>query len=67
MLLVILAVVQIVISATLVILFVSKGRSDLGNSVPKLLTGLADLHNSAVRQLWARFRVHLACDLPPEK
>ncbi len=49
MLLVILAVVQIVLLAVLVILFLTKGRSDLQNSVPELLTGLADLHASAER------------------
>ena len=49
MVLVILAVVQIVLLAILVILFLTKGRSDLQNSVPKLLTGLADLRASAER------------------
>ncbi|MGD0414517.1 MAG: DNA recombination protein RmuC [Terriglobales bacterium] len=49
MLLVILAVVQIVLLAVLVILFLTKARSDLQNSVPELLTGLADLRNSAER------------------
>ena len=49
MLLVILAVVQIVLLAALVILFLTKGRNDLQNSVPELLTGLADLHASAER------------------
>lgn len=49
MLLVILAVVQIVLLAVLVILFLTKGRSDLQNSVPELLTRLADLHTSAER------------------
>lgn len=49
MLLVILAVVQIALLAILVILFLTKGRSDLQNSVPELLTGLADLRNSAER------------------
>jgi predicted component of type VI protein secretion system len=49
MLLVILAVIQIVLLAIFVILFVTKGRSDLRNSVPELLTGLADLHASAER------------------
>jgi DNA recombination protein RmuC len=49
MVLVILAVVQIVLLAILVILFVTKGRSDLKNSVPELLTGLADLRSSAER------------------
>ena len=49
MLLVILAVVQLVLLAVLVILFLMKGRSDLQNSVPELLNGLADLHASAER------------------
>ena len=49
MVLVILAVVQIVLLAILVILFLTKGRSDLQNSVPELLTGLADLRSSAER------------------
>jgi DNA recombination protein RmuC len=49
MLLVILAVIQIVLLAIFVILFLTKGRSDLRNSVPELLTGLADLHASAER------------------
>jgi hypothetical protein len=43
MLLVILAVIQIVLLAVLVILFLTKRRSDLQNSVPELLTGLVDL------------------------
>jgi DNA recombination protein RmuC len=49
MLLVILAVVQIVLLAIFVILFLTKGRGDLGSSVPELLTGLANLHASAER------------------
>jgi hypothetical protein len=49
MVLVILAVVQIFLLAILVILFLTKGRSDLQNSVPELMTGLADLRNSAER------------------
>ena len=49
MLLVILAVIQIVLLAIFVILFLTKGRSDLRSSVPELLTGLADLHASAER------------------
>jgi hypothetical protein len=49
MLLVILAVIQIILLAIFVILFLTKGRSDLRNSVPELLTGLADLHASAER------------------
>lgn len=49
MLLVILAVIQIVFLAVLVILFLTKGRSDLRSSVPELLTGLANLHASAER------------------
>ncbi len=49
MLLVILAVVQIVLLAILVILFLTKGRNDLQNSFPELLTGLADLRNSVER------------------
>jgi hypothetical protein len=49
MLLVILAVIQIVLLAVLVILFLTKGRNDLQNSVPELLTGLADLRSSAER------------------
>ncbi len=49
MLLVILAVIQIILLAVLVILFLTNRRSDLQNSVPELLTGLADLRNSAVR------------------
>jgi len=49
MLLVILAVIQIVLLAIFVILFLTKGQSDLRNSVPELLTGLADLHASAER------------------
>jgi len=46
---VILAVVQIVLLAVLVILFLTKGRGDLRSSVPELLTGLANLHASAER------------------
>jgi hypothetical protein len=42
MLLVVLAVVQIVLLAVLVILFLARGRKDLQNSVPELLTELAD-------------------------
>jgi DNA recombination protein RmuC len=49
MVLVILAVVQIVLLAVLVILFLTKRRSDLQNSVPELMTGLADLSSSAER------------------
>jgi DNA recombination protein RmuC len=49
MLLVVLAIVQIILLAVLVILFLTKGRSDLQNSVPELLTSLADLHASAER------------------
>jgi len=49
MLLVILAVIQFVLLAVLVILFLTKGRNDLQNSVPELLTGLADLRSSAER------------------
>lgn len=49
MLLVILAVVQIVLLAILVIFFLTKRRSDLQNSVPELLTGLAELRSSAER------------------
>ena len=49
MLLVILGVVQVVLLAVLVILFLTKGRSGLQNSVPEVLTGLADLHASAER------------------
>ena len=49
MLLVILAVIQIVLLAIFVILFLTKGRSDLRSSVPELLTGLANLHASAER------------------
>lgn len=49
MLLVILAVIQIILLAVLVIPFLTNRRSDLQNSVPELLTGLADLRNSAVR------------------
>ena len=50
MLLVILAVAQILLLAVVVILFfLTKGRSDLQNSVPELRTGLADLRNSAER------------------
>jgi DNA recombination protein RmuC len=47
--LVILAVAQILLLAVVVILFLTKGRSDLQNSVPELRTGLADLRNSAER------------------
>jgi DNA recombination protein RmuC len=49
MLLVILAAVQIVLLAVFVILFLASRRKDLQNSVPELLTGLADLHASAER------------------
>ena len=49
MLLVILAVVQIVLLSVVVILFLARGRKDLQNSVPELLTGLVDLRNSAER------------------
>ncbi|MGA1989160.1 MAG: DNA recombination protein RmuC [Candidatus Sulfotelmatobacter sp.] len=49
MLLVILAVVQIVLLAIFVILFLTKGRGDLRSSVPELLTSLANLHASAER------------------
>ncbi len=49
MLLVILAVIQIVLLAIFVILFLTKGRSDLRSSVPELLTGLTNLHASAER------------------
>jgi DNA recombination protein RmuC len=49
MLLVILAVIQTVLLAVLVILFLTKRRSDLQNSVPELMTGLADLRSSAER------------------
>jgi DNA recombination protein RmuC len=49
MLLVILAVIQIVLLAVLVILFLTKRRSDLRNSVPELTRGLADLRSSAER------------------
>jgi DNA recombination protein RmuC len=49
MLLVILAVIQIVLLAIFVILFLTKGWNDLRNSVPQLLTGLADLRASAER------------------
>jgi len=49
MLLVILAVIQTVLAAVLVILFLTKRRSDLQNSVPELMTGLADLRSSAER------------------
>jgi DNA recombination protein RmuC len=49
MLLVILAVIQIVLLAIFVILFLTKGRGDLRSSVPELLTGLANLHASAER------------------
>ncbi len=49
MLLVILAVIQIVLLAVLVILFLTKRRSDLQNSVPELLTGMAALGASAER------------------
>ena len=49
MLLVILAVIQIVLLAIFVILFLTKGRGDLRSSVPELLTGLADLRSSAER------------------
>lgn len=49
MLLVILAVVQIVLLAVFVILFLTKGRGDLRSSVPELLTSLANLHASAER------------------
>jgi DNA recombination protein RmuC len=49
MLLVILAVVQIVLLAVLVILFLTKGRSDRQNSLLELLPGLAALRSSAER------------------
>jgi len=49
MLLVILAVVQIVLLAIFVILFLTKGRGDLRSAVPELLTSLANLHASAER------------------
>src|SRR6202008_1710302 len=49
MLLVILAVAQILLLAVVVILFLTKGRSDLQNSVPELRTGLADPRNSSER------------------
>jgi DNA recombination protein RmuC len=49
MLLVILAVIQIVLLAVFVILFLTKGRGDLRSSVPELLNGLANLHASAER------------------
>jgi DNA recombination protein RmuC len=49
MLLVILAVIQIVLLAIFVILFLTKGRGDLRSSVPELLIGLANLHASAER------------------
>jgi hypothetical protein len=49
MLLVILAVAQILLLAVVVILFLTNGRSDLQNCVPKLRTGLAELRNSAER------------------
>jgi DNA recombination protein RmuC len=49
MLLVILAVIQTVLLAVLVILFLTKRRSDPQNSVPELMTGLADLRSSAER------------------
>ncbi len=49
MLLVILAVIQIVLLAIFVILFLTKGRGDLRSSAPELLTGLANLHASAER------------------
>ena len=55
MVLVILAVVQIVLLAILVILFLTKGRSDLQNSVPELLTGLTDLRALRRNDLRARF------------
>ena len=45
MLLVILAVIQIVLLAIFVILFLTKGRGDLRSSVPELLTGLANLRS----------------------
>jgi DNA recombination protein RmuC len=49
MLLVILAVIQIVLLAIFVILFLTKGRGDLRSSVPESLTSLANLHASAER------------------
>lgn len=49
MLLVVLAVVQIVLLAVLVIVFLARGRKDSLNTVPELLTGLADLRSSAER------------------
>jgi DNA recombination protein RmuC len=49
MLLVSLAVVQVVLLAFLVILFITQRRKDTQNSVPEILTGLADLHTSAER------------------
>jgi DNA recombination protein RmuC len=49
MLFVILAVVQIVLLAVLVILFLARGRKDLQNSAPELLTGLGELRSSAER------------------
>jgi DNA recombination protein RmuC len=58
MLLVALAVVQIVLLAVLVILFLAGGRKDLRNSAPELLTGLADLRNSAER-VDARFSAEM--------
>ena len=58
MLLVILAVIQIVLLAVLVILFLARGRKDLQNSVPVLLTGLADLRNS-VERLDGRFSAEM--------
>jgi len=48
-LLVILAVVQIILVAVLVILFLTNRRKDSQNSSPELLTGLADLRSSAER------------------
>jgi DNA recombination protein RmuC len=58
MLLVILAVIQIVLLGVLVILFLARGRKDLQNSVPVLLTGLADLRNS-VERLDGRFSAEM--------
>ena len=47
MLLVSLAVVQVVLLAFLVILFIAQRRKDTQNSALEILTGLADLHTSA--------------------
>lgn len=59
MLLVILAVVQIILLAIIAILFLARGRSDVQNSVPELLTELADLRNSAER-LDGRFSAEMS-------